>query len=331
MGKIVVHARLPDDADAFGRSLESHRRDLLLLCYRFLGSIHEAEEAVQETSLRAWRGRASFRGESTIRTWLHRIASRVCLDALERRARRVLPSDLAGPARPSDPPDRSPNDIPWLEPIPDELIADAALDPAARYSLHESISLAFVAALQALPPRQRAVLILRDVLALSSAETADALDMTLPAADSALHRARSTLAASHHRTGLARMPAAWPSDPEVRRLLDAYVRAWESDDVDGLVATLRDEVRLAMPPSPSWYRGRDVVVDLLRRWVFPQGPFRMRLTAANGQPAALLLAIDDSDMPTPMGVQVLTIEDGGIIGIDVFMDPQITARFAAIH
>ena len=318
-------SRAPDDA--FTRAIEAHRRDVILLCYRFLGSIHEAEEAAQETALRAWRGRAAFRGDASLRTWLHRIATRVCLDALERRSRRVLPADIGAPADPLDPPDRRPNEIAWLEPLPDEFLGDAELDPAARYSVRESVSLAFLAALQALPARQRAVLLLRDVLAWSAAETADALDMTVGAAASLLHRARTTLAAGHHRTGAWAMPSTWPTDPQIGRLLSAYVRAWESDDVDALVATLKAEVRLAMPPSPSWYAGRRPVVQFLRRWVLPQGRWRLPLTSANGQPAVGVIGIGRDGRETALGIHVLTVDGTGIADVTAFMEPKIARRF----
>jgi len=318
--------REPTD-DAFARAIEAHRRDVILLCYRFLGSIHEAEEAAQETALRAWRGRAAFRGDASLRTWLHRIATRVCLDTLGRRSRRVLPADLHRPADPLDPPDRRPSDIAWLEPLPDEFLGDAELDPAARYSVRESVSLAFLAALQALPARQRAVLLLRDVLAWSAAETADALEMTVGAAASLLHRAREKLAAGHHRTGAWAMPSTWPTDPRIGRLLATYVRAWEADDVDALVAILKAEVRLAMPPSPSWYAGRAPVVEFLRRWVLPQGRWRVPLTSANGQPAVGVIEIDRDGRERPLGIQVLTLDASGITDIAAFMDPTVAARF----
>ncbi|MCI0583436.1 MAG: RNA polymerase subunit sigma-70, partial [Chloroflexi bacterium] len=256
-----------DDRDAFGRVLEGHRRDLILLAYRFLGSVHDAEEAVQETSIRAWRGRHTFRGEASVRTWLHRITTRVCLDLIRSRRGRVLPVALGEPADPTKPaPLRPPTEVAWVEPLPDAFVAGAEHDPAARYDLRESVSLAFIAALQAVPPRQRAVLLLRDVLGWSARETAEALELTVPAVNSALHRARTALRATHHRSGRDVVAATPPADPTIGRLLRAYVRAWESDDIGGLLATMRADVRLAMPPSPSWYAGRADVATLLRTW-----------------------------------------------------------------
>lgn len=329
--------RRTDPADEFAAAIDAHRRDVVLLCYRFLGSLAEAEEAAQETALRAWRGRDAFRGEASLRTWLHRIAARVCLDLLRtRRARRLPPDVVARPADPSDPPAPAATDVPWLEPLPDDVVEGAAVasgpahDPVARFDLRESVSLAFIAALQVLPPRQRAVLLLRDVLAWTAREAADALDMSVPAANSALHRARTALQATHHRTGRDAIVSAAPDDPAVRRLLDAYVRAWQADDVDGLVATMRADVRLAMPPSPSWYVGRDVVEIGMRRWIFgalrPAAGYMVRPTVANGQPAALFAPADDADHP--LGVQVLDVVDGSVAGITVFLDGDIAARFA---
>ena len=318
---------LPDDADAFGRLLEDHRRDIVVLCYRFLGSVHDAEDAAQETALRAWRAKATFRGQAGVRTWLHRIATRVCLDAIDRRSRRVLPPDVRQAADPAAPPEPPTSEIAWLEPLPDAFLLDASSDPAARYSLRESVSLAFVAALQALPPRQRAVLLLRDVLAWRTAETAEVLGMTVSAANSALNRARSRLEASVHGVGYGSLSATAPSDAGQRRLLEAYMRAWESDDVDALVATLRDEMRMAMPPSPSWYTGRSAVAELLRRWVLPMGPFRTRATGANLQPAVVLSLHGPDGAQLPVGVHVLGVRDGRIAVIDAFMDQRIAARF----
>ena len=321
---------LPADADEFGRMVETHRRDLVVLCYRFLGSIADAEDAAQETALRAWRGRRTYRGEAGVRTWLHRIATRVCLDAIERRGRRRMPADLAAAADPRQPPAPPAAEILWLEPLPDRYVADASLDPAARYSLRESVSLAFTAALQLLPPRQRAAVLLRDVLCWRAAEAAQVLDMTISALNSALNRARKTLQAAERavdRTTDQPAPPVRLSDPADTRLLAGYMRAWEADDVDGLVTMLREEVRLAMPPSPVWYQGREPVAELLRRWVLPMGPFRMRATGANLQAAAILLAVAPDGNEHAIGVHVLTFDEGQIVAIDAFMDPNIAARF----
>jgi RNA polymerase sigma-70 factor (ECF subfamily) len=319
-----------DDRDAFGRVLEQHRRDLVLLAYRFLGSVQDAEEAVQETSIRAWRGRASFRGEASVRTWLHRIATRVCLDLLRSQHGRALPSSIGGPADPTQPaPLRPPTEVAWIEPLPDTFVAGAEHDPAARYDLRESVSLAFIAALQSVPPRQRAVLLLRDVLGWSARETAEALELTVPAVNSALHRARTALRATHHRSGRDELEAAPPADPTIRRLFRAYVRAWESDDIGGLLATMRADVRLAMPPSPWWYAGRADVETLFRTWVFgplrPAAGYRAVATVANGQPAMVFGSRETGSPPT--GVQVLDVEGGAVRDITIFVEPAIAAAF----
>jgi RNA polymerase sigma-70 factor (ECF subfamily) len=323
----------PGGIDDFAAQVEAHRRDVILLCYRFLGSISEAEEAAQETALRAWRARDRFRRESSLRTWLHRIAARVCLDLLRTRRARVLPMDVR-PATTdlSRPPEPPVTEISWLEPLPDEFIAGAAHDPAARYDLRESVSLAFIAALQTLPARQRAVLLMRDVLGWKADETATALEMSAGASNSALHRARSALRATHHRTGLSAVPDRPPSDEVMRQLLDRYVRAWESDDVAGLLATMREDVRLAMPPSPTWFDGRAPVAEALTRWVFgklrPASGSRVIPTTANGQPAALFGPANDGTRFD--GVQVLDVDrDGRIRLVTVFLDPEIAARFPA--
>ena len=325
-----AHRVLPADADEFGRLLESHRRDIVVLCYRFLGSVHDAEDAAQETALKAWRAREGFRGDAGIRTWLHRIATRVCLDAIERRTRRAMPSQLTMPADPVAPPEPPTSEIRWLEPLPDTYLVDASLDPQSRYSMRESVSLAFMAALQALSPRQRAVVLLRDVLCWRSSEVAGVLGMTVSAVNSALNRARANLGAGA-RMGLADDPAslvyAEPLSAASERLLEAYMRAWETDNVDALVSTLREEVRLAMPPSPSWYVGRASVAELLRRWVLPMGPFRLSASGANLQPAAVLWVIGPGGKEQAIGVHVFVIDRGGIAVIDAFMDPRIADYF----
>jgi RNA polymerase sigma-70 factor (ECF subfamily) len=206
-------------------------------------------------------------------------------------------------------------------------VADASSDPVARYSQAESVRLAFVAALQLLPPRQRAVLLLRDVLAYSAAEVATILEMPVGAANSALHRARRRLEAAGLSAELATMPEAWPEDPAIARLLEAYVGAWERDDVAAIVSTLRSEVRLAMPPSPSWFAGRDDVIAFLSRWVLSQGRFALTPVIANGQPA-YVMRLADPDVPRqPRGLQVLTVRSDGVMAIECFMDPAVAGRF----
>jgi RNA polymerase sigma-70 factor, ECF subfamily len=324
----------PRPGDEFAAQIEAYRRDLILLSYRFLGSLAEAEEATQETALRAWRARDRFRGESSLRTWLHRIAARVCLDLIRARRGRTLPPAFRPAADPGSPPEPALTEVPWLEPIPDALVAGVAHDPAARYDQRESVSLAFIAALQSMPARQRAVLLLRDVLGWQAGESAAPLEMSVSATNSALHRARVAMRETHHVTGIAAVPDRPPSDAVARRLLDSYVRAWASDDVAGLLATMREDVRLAMPPSPTWFDGRPAVEIALRTWVFdvlrPAGGYRVVATSANGQPAALF-GPPAQHGGSPMqfeGVQVLSIDaEGRLTLVTVFLDPGLAARF----
>jgi RNA polymerase sigma-70 factor, ECF subfamily len=325
----------PTAGDEFAAAIDAYRRDVILLCYRFLGSIAEAEDAAQETALRAWRARDRFRGESSLRTWLHRIAVRVCLDLLRGRKGRVLPVSVRPPAKPGSAPEPAFTEVAWLEPIPDAVVAGATHDPAARYDLRESVSLAFIAALQSLPARQRAVLLLRDVLGWHASETAAALAMSVPATNSALHRARAAMRATHHVSGRAAVPDRPPSDAVARRLLDAYIRAWAADDVAGLLATMREDVRLAMPPSPTWFDGRAAVEVAFRDSIFgplrPPSGYRVVPTSANGQPAALFGPADTHEATTSPafdGVQVLDLDgDGRLALVTVFLDAGLAARF----
>ena len=319
----------PSAGDEFAAAIDAYRRDVILLCYRFLGSIADAEEAAQETALRAWRARDRFRGEASLRTWLHRIAVRVCLDLLRSRRGRVLPASVRPASDPGAAPEAALTEVPWLEPIPDAVFAGVAHDPAARYDLRESVSLAFIAALQSLPARQRAVLLLRDVLGWQATETAAALYMSVPAANSALHRARVSMRATHHVTGLAAVPDRPPSDAIARRLLDAYVRAWAADDVAALLATMREDVRLAMPPSPTWFDGKPALEVAFRDWIFgplrPPSGYRLAPAFANGQPAALF---GPAEAPSWDGVQLIDLDARGRVSrVTVFLNPGLAARF----
>jgi RNA polymerase sigma-70 factor (ECF subfamily) len=280
-----------------------HRRELLAHCYRMLGTPDEAEDAVQETYLRAWRGYDRFDGRSSLRTWLYRIATNVCLTAIEPRGRRPLPSGLGGPAAPDDP--LVERDLRWLGPLPD--------DPAAVAAGRAGLRLALVAALQHLPGRQRAVLILRDVLGWPAAEVADLLGTSTVAVKSALQRARDRLGA------LALV------EDEVSEghgeLLDRYVAAFAAADMATLTALLRADATLEMPPFATWFRGRSDVLAFLAARVF--GAMTMIPTSANGQPAA---AVYDAD-GRPHGIQVLDVRDGLITRMVAFLDPALFPRF----
>jgi RNA polymerase sigma-70 factor (ECF subfamily) len=319
----LLSAARAGDRDAFGRLAESQRHSLQLHCYRFLGSLEDAEDLVQETLLRAWRRLDRFEGRSSFRHWLYRIATNACLDARESRCRRALPDDLGAEPNPAGPPGAPPAEVAWLEPYPNsllELAVDSEPGPEARYDRRESVELAFLAALQHLPPRQRAALLLRDVLAWSAAETASLLGASVPAVNSALQRARATLSQrlpARDDTSRQGLPAA------ERDLLARYVRAWEAGDLTALVTLLREDAVLMMPPVPEWYRGREGVGGFLSAEWPALGPFRLLPTGANGQPAFGLYgsAAAGRSLFRPLAVQVLRIEAGLIAEIVGFIEP----------
>jgi RNA polymerase sigma-70 factor (ECF subfamily) len=295
-----------------------------------MGSVHDADEMVQETFWRAWNRRQTFQGRATLRAWLYKIATNVCIDALRQRPRRAIPVSRAQAISPQQPIPPSINEPVWLEPYPADLPAPAEANPEARYSLNESIRLAFLALLHLLPPRQRAVLILRDVLGWRADEVAQALGQTVPAVKSALHRARSTLEASRPAFQRDQMNARI-DDEDLRRLLDRYVRAWEAADVDELVALLRDDSAFSMPPIPGWYRGQRDIAALVGKTIFSgqaAGRWRLLPTRANDQPGYGLYKLNENNGAyTGYGIQVLTISGGYILDITTFRDPTLLAYF----
>jgi RNA polymerase sigma-70 factor (ECF subfamily) len=321
----------PADRDAFQQLAEPYRRELQLHCYRMLGSVFEAEDLVQETFLRAWRARERFEGRTSFRNWLYRIATNACLNALATRpsSRRVL-TDTSGRAFDTFP-EAPASEISWLEPYPDALlegIADATPGPDARYEMREAVRLAFVAAIQQLPARQRAVLLLRDVLGWSAQETAQLLETSVAAANSVLQRARATLAT--HYPAAAQLGEHPSVDVDQRALLDRYIRAWEGADLDDFVALLRDDALLTMPPHREWYRGRAAIRTFFA-WVWRTtgaGPFLMVPTAANAQPgyAQYDLSPDGREWRAH-GIQLLTYRDHAIATLTVFRDTRLFAAF----
>jgi RNA polymerase sigma-70 factor (ECF subfamily) len=322
---------LRGDHAAFGHLAEAHRRGLQLHCYQMTGSLHDAEDVVQETLLRAWRRLDAFEERGLFRGWLQRIATNACLDHLRRRSRRVLPEALGGPAEPTIPPG-APSDVPWLEPYPDALLdglPDRAPGPEARYELRESVELAFIAAIQYLQPRQRAVLLLREVLGWQAADVADSLGTTVAAVNSLLQRARRELESRrpHQRWQDA---SSTPLGTIERELLARFVRAWESADLDSLARLLREDAIMSMPPQPEWYAGRDAAIRFLAAIPFgPEGlaPFRALPTRANGQPAYGLYPRSSAGGFQTMALAVLTIQDGLIGQITGFVDPGLPRRF----
>ena len=337
---VVAAARAGDEA-AFAALVERHRAELRVHCYRMLGSFDEAEDLVQETFLRAWKNLGGFEGRSTLRAWLYRIATNACLDALDGRARRVLPHHLAGPSDPSGGlPPRT--DIAWLQPFPDRLIgADRPWEPAAPSEdepdavvvARETIELAFLAAMQHLPPRQRAVLILRDVLGWPARQTAALLDGTVASVNSALQRARATLREHLPERRGEWAPSAEPTERE-RAVLRRYVDAVERADLDAVAALLAEDVRTAMPPWPMWFQGRDDVVAALATSWDPGSPwyvgrFRMVPSRANRQPAAAAyVRRPDDPAYRAFAITVLRIEDGRIVEATAFHDPGLFPAFA---
>ena len=294
---------------------ESYRGELLAYCYRMLGSFHDAEDLVQETMLRAWKARDRYdQTRASVRTWLYRIATNACLSALEGRARRPLPSGLGAPSQDPGAALTPDCDIPWLQPFP-----DARLDPGLRADMR----LALVAAMQLLPPRQRAVLVLREVLEFSAAEVAAQLGTTVPAVNSALQRARVALAATGD-TG----EVTEPDDPGVRSVIERYVQAFEAANVAALVQLLADEAVLDMPPVPLWYRGSRDYGLFMRRVFDMRGPgWLTRRLTANGQPAFAAYAPDPAGGHRLHTLQVFSVARGRVTRNVAFADPRVFAAF----
>jgi RNA polymerase sigma-70 factor (ECF subfamily) len=285
-----------------------------------LGSLQDAEDMVQETLLRAWQKLDKFEGRASFRAWLYKIATNVCLDALGRRPRRALPTTTHRPAEPAVPPTPPILEPIWLEPFPDDWLSDEAFSPEARYGARESITLAFLAALQFLPARQRAVLILRDVLDWRAAEVAKLLDLSVPAVTSALHRARVTMAKHYRARGVASLLAN-PGDPETRALLDQYVHAWEHANIDALIALLKKEATFLMPPSPAWYRGREAIRTFVTTTLLQgdaRGRWRLLPMCANAQPGFAFYQRDESDGYRAFALQVLTLKGKEIADATTF-------------
>jgi RNA polymerase sigma-70 factor, ECF subfamily len=322
-------SRAGSEAD-FERAVEAHRPALQAHCYRMLGSLHDAEDALQETLLRAWRALPGFEARSSVWTWLHRIATNVCLDAIARRPKRVLPIDY-GPPSPAGgaEADQPIGRLMWIEPFPDEHVGleDGYASPAARYEQREAVELAFIAALQHLPPRQRAVLILRDVLGFSAKEAAESMETTVAAANGALQRARRAV---DERLPDASQQATLRSlgDHRIRDLVERFSSAFESGDVDAILGMLAEDATFAMPPYPTWRRGRDAIAD---SWLMPGGPgprLRYAPTRANGHVALGTYLLDrEAGGYLPLALDVLTLRGGLITDVIAFRTPEIFPRF----
>jgi RNA polymerase sigma-70 factor, ECF subfamily len=323
----LLDASRKGDEDAFRRLVEPRRAELQAHCYRMLGSFHDAEDALQDALLRAWRALPRFERRSSIRSWLYRIATNTCLDLIARRSRqRVLPIDYGPSTDPHDGPGPPLVESVWVEPYPDA--------PDATYEQRESVELAFIAALQHLPARQRAVLILREVLGFSAQEVAESLETTVASVNSALQRARKTI---DERLPDQSQQATLRTlgDDEVRAIVERYMDAWERGDVDAIVALLAEEATLTMPPMATWFRGEEVVV-FLTEWAFSgraygvEGRRRVRVVPAraNGQPAVGTYSWDpEQGAFLPTVLQVLSFDGGKVSEITGFVDPAVFPRF----
>ncbi len=314
----------------YDRLVEPHRAELRAHCYRMLGSAQDAEDALQEAMLRAWRGLARFEGRSSLRTWLYTITTNVCLKMIQRRPKLVLPIDHGPPSDPHDGTAPPLVESVWIEPYPDEDLGlgDTHAGPEARYDERESVELAFIAALQHLPARQRAVLILRDVLGFSAREVAATLDATPAAVDTALQRARRNADERlPERSQQATMRAL--GDRRLREIVDRFVAAWERADVEAVVGLLAEQAVASMPPVPTWFRGREAVATFLAaRPLGGTTPVRLVATGANGQPAFAQYRWDAAAGAfLPHDLFVLTFAGEQILELTAFLTDEMFARF----
>ena len=317
-------AMTASESENFERQLGALRTELIAHCYRMTGSTHEAEDLVQETYLRAWRSYGGFEGRASLRTWLYRIATNVCLTAIERRSHRPLPAGLGPPsADPEGPAGVQALEVPWLEPIPTSA-GEGAADPAAVAVSRDGVRLALIAGLQYLSAKQRAVLILRDVLEWPAAEAAQVLGTSTTAVNSMLRRSRAQLA----RVMPAEDQLTEPGDPRQRELLRRYAAAFENADQSALVSLLRQDATLEMPPQPAWFAGAASAARVLTAHVLTTpGRFMLLPAEANGQPAFAIYQREPSGAYDAHGVQVLTITGERVARIVIFLDPSLFPAF----
>ncbi|MET9726809.1 sigma-70 family RNA polymerase sigma factor [Streptomyces zaomyceticus] len=309
---------MSDAAAATTEELDKYRRELTGYCYRMLGSSFEAEDAVQDTMVRAWKAIDSFEGRSSLRSWLYRIATNVCLDALNAGNRRARPMDLTSATPVAQAQLVKQPEITWLEPVPDGRVLPSVADPAETAVSRETVRLAFVAALQHLPPKQRAVLILREVLAWKASEVAELLDTSVASVNSALQRARATLA----EQAPAASDTANPLDEEQKALLERYVAAFEGYDMKALTALLHEDATMSMPPYDLWLQGHDDIVG----WMLGVGEVcagsKLVPTVANGSPAFAQYHPDPAGGFSPWALIVLELREGKVAGMDFFLDTE---------
>jgi RNA polymerase sigma-70 factor (ECF subfamily) len=332
----LLEAAREGDEDAFRRLVEPRRGELQAHCYRMLGSIQDAEDALQDALLRAWRGLSGLDDTKALRAWLYRIATNTCLDTIGKRPKRVLPVDYGPKADPHEPPGKPVVESVWIEPYPDETLGveDGLAGPEARYEQREAVELAFIAALQLLPANQRAALILREVLGFSAKEVAASLETSVPSVNSALQRARKTiedkLPEQSQQTTLQQI-----GDDGVREIVDSYVDAWERGDVDEVVSLLAEDACFSMPPMSTWFHGREGIATWMRNSPL-SGDFRWKplLTQANGQPTLAFYSWDpEREAYVPFALNVLTFDGREISDITAFIvrssqdpDPEVQAQ-----
>ena len=325
----LLGAAREGDEDAFRRIVEQHRASLHAHCYRMLGSLHDAEDALQETLLRAWRGLPGFAQQSSARSWLYRIATNVCLDAIARRPKRMLPVDYGPETAPTNDPGEPLTESVWIEPYPDERLGldGGYAAPEARYEQHEAVELAFVAALQHLPARQRAVLILREVLGFSAREVSESLETSVASVNSALQRARKAvderLPDQSQQVTLRSL-----GDERVTALVESYIEAWRRGDVEALRTLLTEDARFSMPPWPAWWQGRETIAGFAAVAVGICAPARTVRVRANAQPALAYYALhEDTGRWRASAVDVITLEGSQIKEVTAFVTPEAFAHF----
>ncbi len=317
------------DSEAFKALTQPHHLELLTHCYRMLGSLEDAEDQVQETLLRAWRRLETYEGRAPFRAWLYKIATHACLDALEHKPRRTLPLEPEARTDLTAPPPQPKGTPIWIQPFPEQWLAPTSSSPEARYDAYESISLAFLVALQVLPPRQRAVLIFKDVLDWSMAEIAGMLGISLSSATSLMHRARQTMKQRNlgGRQDASRMRLP---DDHTRQMLDQFVRAWETADIDGIVALLTDDAVFPMPPLPACFRGKAAIRAFIET-IYPgdvRNRWKLLPVRANGKPAYAFYRLDElTQTYQPFALQVLMLKDGLVSDATTFGYPQLFRFF----
>lgn len=326
----VLAAARAGDHDAFQQLTDPYRYELRVHCYRIVGSLQDAEDLVQETFLRAWRRLETYEGRASIRAWLYKIATNACLDAVEKQKRGLPPAfyPASGTDETFSLADTEPT---WLNPCPDDWFNQIAVSPEARYTARESMSLAFLVALQLLPARQRAILILRDVLDWQASEVAELLEITVSAVTSALHRARVTLKQHAPQTSSTELLKNSPSNDKLHAALDRYVRAWEAEDISMLVSLLKEDAVMSMPPSTTWFRGREAIRAFVADYIFPvMGAVRWRFrpVLANGQPAFAVYEPDKSGKRYQAhSIHVLNFDGPEVAEMTVFYLPELFAFF----